>query len=93
MENKLNDLEERAEELDKKRTSTISSVALINNRNRKANVSKAEDAIMVEIKRKEEEGEVFLPLKTKNSNFPYQNYEAFKYRRFFHQRFLKNFKC
>ena len=41
---------------------------------------------MVEIKRKEEEGEVFLPLKTKNSNFPYQNYEAFKYRRFFHQR-------
>ena len=64
MENKLNDLEERAEELDKKRTSTISSVALINNRNRKANVSKAEDAIMVEIKRKEEEGEVFLPLKS-----------------------------
>ena len=36
---------------------------------RKANVSKAEDAIMVEIKRKEEEGEVFLPLKTENSNF------------------------
>ena len=69
MENKLNDLEERAEELDKKRTSTISSVALINNRNRKANVSKAEDAIMVEIKRKEEEGEIFLPLKTENSNF------------------------
>ena len=34
LENKLNDLEERAEELDKKRTSTISSVALINNRNR-----------------------------------------------------------
>lgn len=61
LENKLNDLEERAEELDKKRTSTISSVALINNRNRKANVSKAEDAIMVEIKRKEEEGEVSNP--------------------------------
>merc|ERR1712083_363469 len=61
LENKLNDLEERAEELDKKRTSTISSVALINNRNRKANVSKAEDAIMVEIKKKEEEGEVSNP--------------------------------
>merc|ERR1719189_599141 len=61
LENKLNDLEERAEELDKKRTSTISSVALINNRNRKANVSKAEAAIMVEIKKKEEEGEVSNP--------------------------------
>ena len=82
MENKLNDLEERAEELDKKRTSTISSVALINNRNRKANVSKAEDAIMVEIKRKEEEGEFFLPLlKRKIQIFQHQNCEAFKYRR------------
>ena len=81
MENKLNDLEERAEELDKKRTSTISSVALINNRNRKANVSKAEDAIMVEIKRKEEEGEFFLPLlKRKIQIFQHQNCEAFQYR-------------
>ena len=34
METKLNELEERAEELDKKRTSTISSVSLINDRNR-----------------------------------------------------------
>ena len=47
--NRLNDLEERAEELDKKRTSTISSVALINDRNRKANVSKAEEAIRLEM--------------------------------------------
>merc|ERR1712083_1203580 len=61
METKLNELEERAEELDKKRTSTISSVSLINDRNRKANVSKAEQAIMVEIKKKEEEGEVSNP--------------------------------
>jgi len=61
LEGKLNDLEERAEELDKKRTSTISSVSLINDRNRKANVSKAEEAIMVEIKKKEEEGEVSNP--------------------------------
>ena len=38
----LADLEERAEELDKKRTSSIATVALINDRNRKANVSKAE---------------------------------------------------
>ena len=34
MEEKLNYIEERAEELDKKRTSTISSVSLINDRNR-----------------------------------------------------------
>ena len=38
----LTELEERAEELDKKRTSSIATVALINDRNRKANVSKAE---------------------------------------------------
>ena len=34
VEQKLNELEDRAEELDKKRTSTISSVSLINDRNR-----------------------------------------------------------
>ena len=45
---------------------------------------------MVEIKRKEEEGEVFLPLKTKNSNFPYQNYEAFKYRCYIFPPYLKS---
>jgi len=61
LENKLNDLEERAEELDSKRTSTISSIALINNRNRQANVAKAEVHIMEEIKRKAEEGEVANP--------------------------------
>lgn len=61
MEEKLNYIEERAEELDKKRTSTISSVSLINDRNRKANVSKAEVAINLEIKKKEEEGEQLNP--------------------------------
>ena len=44
LESKLNEIEERAEELDRRRTHTISSVALINDRNRKANVSKAEEA-------------------------------------------------
>jgi len=61
LETELNDLEERAEVLDKKRTSTISSVALINNRNRQANVAKAEVFIMSEIKRKAEEGEELNP--------------------------------
>lgn len=55
---KLNDLEQRAEELDRKRTekSSISSVSFINNRNRKNNVLKAEMAIQEEMKRKEVEG-------------------------------------
>jgi len=54
---KLGELEERAEELDKKRTATISSVSLINDRNRKANVSKAEVAIMREIAHKKLHGQ------------------------------------
>merc|ERR1712083_1068497 len=65
METKLNELEERAEELDKKRTSTISSVSLINDRNRKANVSKAEKAIEIEIGRKKREGVESNPFKRK----------------------------
>lgn len=47
---KLSDLEERATELDKMRTSTISSISYINNRNRKRNVEEAEKAIMEEVK-------------------------------------------
>merc|ERR1712025_1010209 len=65
MEAKLNELEERAEELDKKRTHTISSVSLINDRNRKANVSKAEQAIEIEIERKKREGVESNPFKRK----------------------------
>ncbi|PSN44686.1 hypothetical protein C0J52_15640 [Blattella germanica] len=44
-------LEERAEELDKLRTSTISSISYINDRNRKKNVEEAEKAIMEEVRR------------------------------------------
>lgn len=44
---KLHELEERANELDKMRTSTISSISYINDRNRKKNVEEAEKAIMV----------------------------------------------
>ena len=68
LEQKLNELEERAEELDKKRTSTMSSIALINDRNRKANVSKAEAAIRMEIKQKSEEGTQENPFARKKCN-------------------------
>ncbi|KAK2587251.1 hypothetical protein KPH14_002988 [Odynerus spinipes] len=46
----LGELEERASELDKMRTATISSISYINDRNRKKNVEEAEKAIMEEIK-------------------------------------------
>ncbi|XP_039280152.1 RNA polymerase-associated protein RTF1 homolog [Nilaparvata lugens] len=45
---KLQELEERANELDKMRTSTIASISFINNTNRKKNVEEAEKAIMEE---------------------------------------------
>ena len=68
MEQKLHDLEERAEELDKKRTNTISSVAMINDRNRKANVDRAYEAIRVEMEIKKREGEVANPFKRQKCN-------------------------
>lgn len=46
----LGELEERASELDKMRTATISSISYINDRNRKKNVEEAEKAIMEELK-------------------------------------------
>ncbi|KAB0792269.1 hypothetical protein PPYR_14228 [Photinus pyralis] len=45
---RLQELEERASELDKLRTSSISSISYINDRNRKRNVEEAERAIMEE---------------------------------------------
>ena len=47
---KIADLEERASELDKMRTSTISSISYINDRNRKKNVEEAEKAILEEVR-------------------------------------------
>ena len=41
LNNELLSLEERAEELDKERTSTISTLSIINDRNRKNNVARA----------------------------------------------------
>lgn len=46
----ISDLEEKASELDKMRTSTISSISYINDRNRKRNVEEAEKAIIAEVK-------------------------------------------
>lgn len=46
----IQELEERANELDKKRSSSISLISYINNRNRKRNVEDAEKAIMEEAK-------------------------------------------
>lgn len=46
----IEELEERASELDKKRSSTIQSISYINDRNRKRNVEEAEKAIKEEIK-------------------------------------------
>lgn len=43
-------MEDRASELDKQRTSTISSISYINDRNRKRNVEEAEKAIMEEVR-------------------------------------------
>ncbi len=70
LETKLNELEQRAEELDKRRTerSSISSVSFINNRNRKNNVEKAEQAILEDIKRKEKEGVEANPFTRRKCN-------------------------
>jgi len=46
----LNVLEERAQELDQRRTGTLQSIAYINERNRKRNVEEAEKAIMEELR-------------------------------------------
>lgn len=49
IEQQLTELEERANHLDKMRTSTISSISYINDRNRKKNVEEAEKAILVNL--------------------------------------------
>jgi RNA polymerase-associated protein RTF1 len=50
LQNQLNQLEERATNLDRLRTSTISSISYINDRNRKRNVEEAEKAILAELR-------------------------------------------
>ena len=58
---RLAELEERAEILDKARSEKISTIALINDRNRKDNIAKAEENIKEEIERKRVEGETSDP--------------------------------
>ena len=49
LESQLAELEERAEELDKRNHSgSISTISLINDRNRKDNISRAEKSIITE---------------------------------------------
>ena len=54
---RLAELEERAEHLDRARSEKIGSIALINDRNRKRNIEKAEENIKQEIEKKKIEGE------------------------------------
>ena len=70
IDKQLADLEQKAEELDKKRTENtrISSISLINNRNRKNNVLKAEQAIQEEMRRKEIEGVEANPFTRRKCN-------------------------
>jgi len=61
LDTQLAELEERAEELDRKRTSTISTISLINDRNRKNNISRAEKGILQEKRKVAIEGHVNDP--------------------------------
>lgn len=57
----LAELEERAEELDKKRTGTLANISFINDRNRKQNVMRAEKGITEDIQRQKQEGKIDDP--------------------------------
>ena len=61
IEEKLLELEDRAEQLDKKRVGSLSSISLINDRNRKSNVTRAEQGIREEERRRKMEGNVSDP--------------------------------
>jgi len=61
LSSRLNELEERAEGLDKARSERISTIALINDRNRKDNIAKAEEDIRIQIASKNKHGETCDP--------------------------------
>jgi len=69
LDQKLAEHEERAEELDRKRTSTISTISLINDRNRKNNILRAEKDINSEVARVKREGKVDDPF-TRRKTLP-----------------------
>ena len=55
---RIDEIEARAEKLDASRTQKISSIALINDKNRRQNIERAEAGIRQEMERKKREGEV-----------------------------------
>lgn len=57
IENELEQLEERAKELDKLRTSNISAISYINERNRQRNILEAEKAIIEEAKQNKDKAD------------------------------------
>ena len=61
VEQKLAELEERAEDLDKKRCGTLSNITFINDRNRKQNIERAEKGIKLEEQRMKLEGHIQDP--------------------------------
>jgi len=69
LDQKLAEHEERAEELDRKRTSTIATISLINDRNRKSNIVRAEKSIKAEVARIKLEGKVDDPF-TRRKTLP-----------------------
>ncbi|ENN77106.1 hypothetical protein D910_10215 [Dendroctonus ponderosae] len=70
----LAQLEERASELDKRRTATISSISYINDRNRKRNVEEAEKAILAEVRANK--GRKIDDPFTRRSTKPRMNFKA-----------------
>jgi len=61
LELKLSELEERAEDLDKKRCGTLSNITFINDRNRRMNIERAEAGIKLEEERMKKEGHIQDP--------------------------------
>jgi len=69
LDEKLAELEERAEDLDRQRTSSISAISLINDRNRKNNILRAERANKSEALKAKREGHVDDPF-TRRKTLP-----------------------
>ena len=64
LQNELQELEERAQELDKMRSRGLSAISYINERNRKKNIVEAEKAIVEEAKTEEKKADPFTRRKT-----------------------------
>lgn len=73
---KLQELEERANELDKRRSSSIQLISYINDRNRRKNVEEAEKAIIEEVRANK--GMKFSDPFTRRSTKPKMAFKALK---------------